>query len=175
MIYCRLSDLKLYEGISTNLKTAFDYILSTDLNSLPFGKTEIKGSDIYINKNCIELVNDIDSFEVHKRYIDIHIVLKTDDSPNKELSILANENLIEHQAYKELEDYKLLKFNSLGKSSELIEISLTPGFCVIFLSGEVHKPGIFNKKSYKGDVIASKKLVKCVVKVLDDTKNLVGV
>ena len=41
MIVGKLSDLYRYKGISKNIDTAIDYILTHDLLALPQGKTEI--------------------------------------------------------------------------------------------------------------------------------------
>lgn len=50
MICCRLQDFKRYLVLSPNFKAAIKYILSTDLNALSFGITNIKTHDIHINK-----------------------------------------------------------------------------------------------------------------------------
>lgn len=170
MIYCPLKDLKQYSSLSPNFKTAVDYLLSNDLNKLPFGKTVIDGENIFINKSNIELSDDADSFEVHHRYIDIHINLESDNSLNGEFIVSAYKDLAVVKSYEEKEDYELLTVkSSCGKYDQIIT-SLTPRFCAVYFTGEPHKPGIMNKKLSCGSINPPRKLVKCVVKVLDDRK-----
>ena len=171
MIYCGLSDLKLYAGISKNLKTAFDYILSTDLNYLSLGRTEIQGADIYINKSQLELVDYSSIFEVHHRYIDIHIDLESEDN-NRESIISSYKNLEVYRSYIEKDDYELLIPNSSYDISNQQETLLTPGYCAIYFTGEAHKPGLIKKNQSDGEGRNSRQLIKCVVKVLDDTDKL---
>ncbi len=51
MIIGKLRDLKRYKGISKNIDTAIDYVLNHDLLTLPKGKTEIDGKNVYVNRD----------------------------------------------------------------------------------------------------------------------------
>ena len=77
MIVGKLSDLYRYKGISKNIDTAIDYILTHDLLALPQGKTEIDGKNVFINRSTY-VANPLEKcfFENHENYIDIQIVLK---------------------------------------------------------------------------------------------------
>ena len=76
MIIGKLKDLKRYKGLNQNLDTAIDFISTHDLSTLPLGKTEIKGDDVFINRfdyYAEEISNTL--LEGHEQYLDIHIVL----------------------------------------------------------------------------------------------------
>ena len=45
MIYDKLSEIARYRGLSENLDMGIRFLQSTDLFSLPMGRTEILGSD----------------------------------------------------------------------------------------------------------------------------------
>lgn len=46
MIYDMLTNVEKYRGISKNLDTAIDFLVKTDLASLPLGQTEIDGDNV---------------------------------------------------------------------------------------------------------------------------------
>ena len=50
MIYDKLSEIARYRGLSENLDMGIRFLQSTDLFSLPMGRTEILGSDVYCNR-----------------------------------------------------------------------------------------------------------------------------
>ncbi|MTM35655.1 DUF386 family protein, partial [Turicibacter sanguinis] len=50
MIIGKLKDLPRYKGLNQNLDTAIDFISNHDLSTLPLGKTEIDGNDVFINR-----------------------------------------------------------------------------------------------------------------------------
>lgn len=77
MIIGKLCDLYRYKGISKNVDTAIDYILTHDLMALPKGKTVVDGTNVYINRDTY-VARPLEEcfFENHENYIDIQIVLK---------------------------------------------------------------------------------------------------
>ena len=48
MIYDLLENIGRYRGICPNLDTAIRFLMDTDLNTLPTGKTEIDGDRVYL-------------------------------------------------------------------------------------------------------------------------------
>jgi biofilm protein TabA len=172
MIYCPISDLKRYITLSPNIKTAVTFILATNFNNLPFGKTVVDGDKVYLNKNLVELSDESETFEVHKKYIDIHIDLEDNGSTSCECIESAYKNLIITKPYEEEEDYELLTAGNLSDGDEHIKIILFPGFCAVYLTNEAHKPNLTNNSLLHGIKGSIGKLVKCVVKVLDDTNEM---
>ena len=71
MIYDKLSNVTHYKGISENLDIALTFLSDCDLNTLPLGKTAIKGNDVFINvmeANAGPLEER--RFEIHKNYLE---------------------------------------------------------------------------------------------------------
>ncbi|MDE7100643.1 MAG: YhcH/YjgK/YiaL family protein, partial [Anaeroplasmataceae bacterium] len=77
MIVAKLRDIKRYKGISKNIDTAIDYILTHDLMALPKGKTIIDGDKVYVNRDTY-VARPLEEcfFENHEHYLDLQIVLK---------------------------------------------------------------------------------------------------
>lgn len=75
MIADTLQQIHLYKGLMGSLDTAIDYLTTTDLTSLPLGKTVI-GEDAFViifdNTLTEGIIND---FEMHREYGDIHLTL----------------------------------------------------------------------------------------------------
>ena len=74
MIYDSLDNVGQYKGLFRNLDTVIEYLLSNSLEELPIGKTEIDGDYLFVNVVNNKLSKFEDSmFELHKRYLDMHI------------------------------------------------------------------------------------------------------
>ncbi|MGV7929512.1 MAG: YhcH/YjgK/YiaL family protein [Spirochaetota bacterium] len=76
MIIDTVSNIALYATLYSKLGRAFEYLAKTDLGTLPAGRTDIDGADIY----CI--VSEYDTrpagelkWEAHRVYTDIQVVL----------------------------------------------------------------------------------------------------
>ncbi len=77
MILDSLENCKTYAGVHPRFARAFDYLLSADLDSLPDGRNEIDGEEIYLMMNRAALKSpDHAPLEVHNRYIDIQLVIR---------------------------------------------------------------------------------------------------
>ncbi len=76
MIFDKLANINLYKGLYPNLDIAIDYITNNDLNALPVGKHEIVGKDVYVSVQELQ-GKDLATtpFEIHKKYLDIHVDL----------------------------------------------------------------------------------------------------
>ena len=76
MIFDQLAHIKAYQGISRNLDTAIAFITSHNLQELPMGRTEINGTQVFLNKMEAETAPETaKQYEVHKKYMDIQIDL----------------------------------------------------------------------------------------------------
>jgi len=76
MIIDTVSNIALYATLHSKLGRALEYLAKTDLGTLPVGRTDIDGADIY----CI--VSEYDTrpagelkWEAHRVYTDIQVVL----------------------------------------------------------------------------------------------------
>jgi YhcH/YjgK/YiaL family protein len=76
MIYAKKKDLDRYKGLSANLDTAIDFLLSADLNKLQMGRNEISGDQVFVNRfNYQTMTEEKAIWEGHIQYADIHVVL----------------------------------------------------------------------------------------------------
>lgn len=78
-----LSDLKYSERIEMLhplSKRAFDYVKTHDLLHTPCGRIELEADDLFINNvNPESVAIDQQVLEVHREYIDIHILLEGEE------------------------------------------------------------------------------------------------
>lgn len=147
MIFDKLSNIKNYLGMNSNLDTAINYILEHDLNTLPMGKTELKGNQVYINvMEAQASPGDNRSYEIHKNYMDIQIdlegveLIQTGDS-----------------AAMNIADYNTETDFGTVICENLADCIIGPGNFIICTAGEPHKPGC--------SVSENTFLKKCVFKV----------
>lgn len=147
MIYDVIKNVGKYRGQSIWLDKAISFLETTDLKSLPIGRTEIDGDKVFVNvMEAKARKEDELQFEIHKKYMDIQIDIE--GSENIKIGFDVN-NVF--QAYKEEIDFGAVD------CTESITCSLGNERFIICMSDEPHKPGIAT-----GD---DTYLKKCVVKV----------
>ena len=74
MILDSLENAGLYESIHPRFKQAFDFLRNTNLVTLPLGKVELDGSNLFINVVEIEgKTAEAARMETHNNYIDIQV------------------------------------------------------------------------------------------------------
>lgn len=148
MIYDKLSSISLYKGVSKNLDTAINFILSHDLNELPMGKTMIEGEHVFVNvMEAKAAPAEEKGFEIHKEYLDIQIDLEGTE-------------LIEtgDTAAMEIVDYNPATDFGTARCSASASCRMGPGNFIVCMPHEPHKPGIM-------DTEENSHLKKCVFKV----------
>ncbi len=74
MIIDVLANSKQYEALHKDFKLVFDYIKNHDLNSMPCGRHELRGNEVFFNLQEYE-TKEIQKLEAHKKYIDIQAVV----------------------------------------------------------------------------------------------------
>jgi YhcH/YjgK/YiaL family protein len=132
MIFDQLKNSKKYFALGENFKRAFEYLSSTDFNTLEPGKYEIDG------ENLFAIVQDYDTkpatagkWEAHKKYADIQLIVF-----GKEKMGYSNfQKMIVTQEYNNEKDAMYLK----GEGNFLIA---EPGYFALFFPTDVHMPGI---------------------------------
>lgn len=77
MIVDKLKNLKQYAAINPHIQTVLDYLDKTDVLSLPSGKHDIDGKNVWVMRESYQ-PRSLDKcyFEGHENYLDIQIVLK---------------------------------------------------------------------------------------------------
>lgn len=77
MIVSNLQNSKRVESLHPLFKKLFDYVKVNDLLHAELGRIEIEGDDLFINNVNPECVSpDKQVLEVHRDYIDVHILLE---------------------------------------------------------------------------------------------------
>lgn len=77
MIYDRLENYRIYNGLLPLLGLAFDYIRATDLSALVAGRYAIDGDDLYVIINDYTTKPEVQgTWESHRRYIDLHYIIR---------------------------------------------------------------------------------------------------
>lgn len=77
MIVSNLQNSRRVESLHPLFKTLFDYVKSHDLLHADLGRIELKGDELFINNVNPEcLPADKQVLELHRDYIDVHILLE---------------------------------------------------------------------------------------------------
>lgn len=147
MIFDKLEHISLYKGMNSNLDTAINFILSNDLNTLPFGRTDIDGDRVFLNKmEASTAPADSKQYEIHEKYMDIQIDLSGTEQVDTGDRLSGN--------CPDFSTEKDIGFLDCEKQASCI---LGPGNFTICMTLEPHKPGITATEDTS--------LVKCVLKV----------
>lgn len=129
MIFGKIEDLSFYKGISENLDIAIDYILSGEYKNKNIGKNSINDCIFFNIQECETKNIDDCIFEIHKKYIDIHIVIEGEEN----IGFSNLENLIPTMEFDAEKDYQFLK----GEHTELFHMK-NFNF-LLFMPNEAHK------------------------------------
>ena len=132
MIFDRLKNASQYYVLGEKIKKGFDFLINTDLKSLPDGKYEIDGNEIFANVQTLKTKAKEDKkWEVHRKYIDIQYVIKGR----------------EKMGYGILEDFKtIVSHYTPEKDLEFLDgekynyIDVYEGDFVMFYPNDVHAP-----------------------------------
>ena len=80
MILDTLDNLSKYASLSPLFPKAIEFITNSDLASLPLGRNEIQGDEIFANvMEAQPRTKEEVPLEVHRRYIDIQIPISDDE------------------------------------------------------------------------------------------------
>ena len=129
MICDTLQHLTRYKGLCKNLDTAIDYLLTHDPTSLPLGRTEVDGENVFINVMEADLSPDSTRLEYHKKYADLQIDLTGGEG----------------WGYTTLPGEEAGEFTGdigFRTSPDAVSGTLGEGRFVLFFPGELHKPGV---------------------------------
>ncbi|MGL4948741.1 MAG: YhcH/YjgK/YiaL family protein, partial [Anaeroplasmataceae bacterium] len=131
MIIAKLKDIKRYKGLTKNIDTAIDYVLSTDLHNLAVGKYIIEENQIHMMRESYIAKNIEDTFfETHTNYIDIQIVLKGQELFG--LTDETNKTLVETTPYDPVKDIRKFNEKSIRSVKDAVWTVLEDGFVVVF-------------------------------------------
>jgi len=134
MILDSLQNSGLYESIHPRFKQAFDFLRNTDLTTLPLGKIELDGTNLFVN--VVEITGktlESTLLETHNLYIDIQI------------PITANETMgwITGNSLKNITDsYNAEKDITFYSDKSTNYLLVQPYEFAIFFPVDGHQPGI---------------------------------
>lgn len=148
MIVSNLQNSQRIESLHPLFKTLFDYVKAHDLLHAELGRIEIAGDELFINNVNPECVaSDKQVLELHRNYIDVHILLEgTETIGWKAIEDLTTET----KPYEEEGDCALFS------DMPTIFVDLLPGQFVIVYPEDPHAPVIGQGKIRK--LIAKVKL-----------------
>ncbi|MBI5296799.1 MAG: YhcH/YjgK/YiaL family protein [Chloroflexi bacterium] len=76
MIFDTLDNLARYDGLGHNLPRALKFLAETDLATLPIGRIDIDGDDLYaMTQEYLTKPAEQGKWEAHRKYIDIQYVI----------------------------------------------------------------------------------------------------
>ncbi len=145
MIIDTLCNLSRYRGLSKNIDAAITFVESVNLSELPLGTTPIDGENVYVNHMHLETSADVQEFEAHLKYLDLHIVLDGEE----EIRVADISTLKETQ--------RLLSDDAIFYHGEGSAFQLSAGQFMIVYPNEGHRP--------KGCVNQPSNVDKIVVKI----------
>ncbi len=148
MIYDQLSNSALYQSIHPRLKQAFDYLRSTDLDTLSPGRFELDGNTLFV------LVQEYEpkpveqgKWEAHRRYVDVQYMLRGCER--------IDHGLIDHMQLGEYNPEK--DFQALNGQGQTL--SLQEGSFAVFFPQDAHMPGLTSDDTG----IVKKIVLKCLL------------
>lgn len=146
MILSTLQDCGRFEVLHPLFKKAFDYVKSHNLLDAPLGRIEVEGDVLFINNSnpeCVKVEKQV--LEVHRKYIDIHVLLEGEETVGwKPLSDCRNET----KPYNEDADC------ALYDEQAATYVKMQPGQILIVWPEDAHAP-----------VIGEGKIRKLIIKV----------
>ncbi|MDR0966917.1 MAG: YhcH/YjgK/YiaL family protein [Myxococcales bacterium] len=139
MIYDHLDHLSLYSGLSPRLDTAIQWLLQSNLEALPLGRTDIGGDDVFVNVFLSDSRAPEDAeFEIHSLYDDLQLVLD-----GQERFEVACGDFLPTQAYDADRDA------AFGAAPIQCGGVLDEQHFAIFFVGEAHRPALLSESFTK--------------------------
>ena len=133
MILLKLQDSNRIEALHPQFKRLFDYLKSTDLNSLPFGRVELDGKNLFINVDHPTLKKkEKQILEAHRAYIDVHVPV--DGNEMIGWRAISDIDVPSEAPFDEQRDIAFYN----APSSTYVE--LHPGECLIAYPEDAHAP-----------------------------------
>jgi YhcH/YjgK/YiaL family protein len=131
MIFDTLDNHARYTGLGYNLPTALNFLLENDLMSLPIGRIDINGDNLYVLvQEYVTKPIEQGVWESHRKYIDVqHIVSGT------ERMGIANLGTMQLGEYTPEKDFQPM--SGIGN-----HLDVFAGSFVIFFPDDAHMPGL---------------------------------
>lgn len=147
MIFDAIENAEIYFGLGDKFKKAFEFLQSTDFDSVSDERIDISGDDVFAliqNYSTKEL--DDAKWEKHEKYVDIQYMV----SGTENIGFVLADYLDVIEEYDEEKDVEFL-----DGDGDFLQIS--EGEFVVFFPDDAHMPGL------KVDVL--EKVQKVVIKI----------
>ena len=138
MIFDTLCSLDRYRSLSANIERAVNFLQTADLTTLPSGRVEISGDDVYANHFSYETVpfSKELQFEAHRKYLDLHVPL----SGCEQIALAPVKALTETKV---LEDEDSVLYQGEAKDF----LTLESGSFLLLYPEEGHLPKLISKST----------------------------
>jgi YhcH/YjgK/YiaL family protein len=149
MILDTLENYQLYNAINERIAKGFDYLRTTDLDSLPSGKHDIDGDTIFalVQEYQTKPIAEC-KLESHKKYIDIQYVIRGEELMG--ITTQNNQTILEQNLEKDYTFYE-------GTTS-LVRVS--KGMFTIFFPDDLHQPCVQTETALEVKKVVIKVLIK---------------
>lgn len=149
MILDTLENYQLYNSINERIAKGFDFLRTTDLDSLPSGKHDIDGDTIFalVQEYQTKPFNEC-KLESHKKYIDIQYVIRGEEMMG--VTTQNNQKIIEVNEEKDFTFYE-------GTTSLVL---VSKGMFTIFFPDDLHQPCVQTESAAEVKKVVIKVLIK---------------
>ena len=149
MILDTLENYQLYNAINDRIAKGFDFLRTTDLDSLPSGKHDIEGDTIFalVQEYQTKPLNEC-KLESHKKYIDIQYVIRGEEMMG--VTTQNNQKIIEVNEEKDYTFYE-------GTTSLVL---VSKGMFTIFFPDDLHQPCVQTESAAEVKKVVIKVLIK---------------
>ena len=144
MILDSLEHLGNYAKLHTGFVEVVKFLADHDLQTLPLGRYDIKGEDVFVSVNTYA-TKEHPKVEFHKAYVDIQMVLEG----YEQIGWAPRKDLYDVTLYDEQKDI------CFGEGATQ-KMEAVPGQFFVFFPEDAHQPGIGNGNSVKKAVFKIK-------------------
>lgn len=132
MLTTSLNLMEKYDYLEERFKKGYEFLKNTDLKSLPLGRVEIDGDDVFASvQEYTTMAVDENRFEAHNQYFDIQYLVEG----LEQFGYVKREGLEADTAYDEANDMIFFK-----EPAHCGTVLLNPGDCVVVAPEDAHKP-----------------------------------
>ena len=136
MILTDLKNLRRYKCLNEHFTTLISYLESSELLAASLGRITVDGDNVFINNICVSGVpRESQVLEMHKKYIDVHILLEGSETIGVKLLAQINSFSKEYD-----EDGDCL----ISEEQADYYINMIPGCIMICFPEDAHAPAIGN-------------------------------
>jgi len=75
MIHCSISDFRRYQSLNPRFPALADYLESGELHSLPLGRHDIIGDELFVIASPDAVTRTHALLEAHDQYADVHVLM----------------------------------------------------------------------------------------------------